>query len=345
MHFVWSKHGYLSRLGERPFLGIGMIDFAGSGVVHATGGMTALIASIILGPRRGRFYDERTGEKFENPVPFPGHSKSLQMLGTFILWFGWYGFNAGSAISLNGVMMNPAIVATAVVNTTLSGSSGAITALLTNHILVERRTGEGVYNVTFAMNGALIGCVAVTGGCAIIEPWAAIVVGITSGLLYILSSNLLLKYCIDDAVDAIPVHLFGGSWGTIVPGLFASPRGIRQYLGLSEAIHVGWFYSWGRGSSDATLLACQIIGLIFIIMWVVVIMTPFFRILNYLGWLRADSLDEIVGLDFCYHGVESNYTESNETTTERRRRKSYQMVNHHQRATDLTLSDNVDNVQ
>jgi Amt family ammonium transporter len=257
----------------------------------------------LLGPRSGRFYDVQ-GEKLEEPKHFPGHSKTLQMLGTFILWFGWFGFNAGSAISLESGY-NPYIVSLAVVNTTLSGSVSGIVALFTNLVISERLTGEPHYNLSYAMNGCLAGLAAITGSCGIVEPWAACVIGFVSGWLFLLGSKLLQKLCLDDAVDAIPVHFVGGSWGMIAVGLFASPSALKKYLGLesvSDVKHVGWFYSLSRGSSDATLLGCQIIGLLFIMGWVLVTMYPFFVALNYCGILRADSLEEVVGLDVSYHG-------------------------------------------
>ena len=136
-----------------------------------------------------------------------------------------------------------------------------------------------------------------TSSCGLVEPWAACVIGFVSGLLFLGASTLLPRLCIDDAVDAIPVHLVGGAWGVIATGLFASPTALRRYLDVDVAEHVGFIYS-----ADGSILGCQIIGLLFIIGWVTVIMFPFFVILNYLGMLRADSLEEIVGLDVSYHG-------------------------------------------
>ena len=98
-HSVWSKSGFLSRTNDDPFMDMGVLDFAGGGVVHLNGGLTALYATLVLGPRRGRFYDAQ-GDPLETPVPFPGHSVALQLLGTMILWFGWFGFNPGSALLL-----------------------------------------------------------------------------------------------------------------------------------------------------------------------------------------------------------------------------------------------------
>lgn len=108
---------------------------------------------------------------------------------------------------------------------------------------------------------------------------------------------MLEYFRLDDAVDAIPVHLAGGSWGVIATGLFASPTGMRRYYNIEYAENVGLFYSFGRGAPDGSLLGCQVIGLFSIIIWVGVNMYPFFTILSYLGLLRADSLEEIVGLD------------------------------------------------
>lgn len=300
VHNIWSSSGFLSNINSKPLLGVGMIDFAGSGVVHVTGGTTALIATIILGPRKGRFYDE-TGAKLEKPKVFPGHSKTLQMLGTMILWFGWYGFNAGSAIKL-GSDVNPVVIARSVVNTTLAGATSGIVALMCNFIYSERKTGEPVYKLSAAMNGCLCGLAAITGCCGIIEPWASIAIGSIAGLLYLGTCFILDKLCIDDAVDAIPVHFAGGAWGVFATGLFASPTGLNQLYGNNNSIHVGWFYSLGRGSGDFALMSCQIIGFCCIIFWVVAVMTPFFFVLNYMGMLRSDALEEIVGLDVSYHG-------------------------------------------
>lgn len=138
--------------------------------------------------------------------------------------------------------------------------------------------------------------------CGVVEPWSAILIGFIAGFLFLISSLLLLRFHLDDAVDAIPVHLTGGAWGVIATGLFASPTGLRRYFNVEEAEHVGFFYSLGRGSPDGALLGCQVLGLIFIILWVTAIMLPFFVLLNYFGMLRADSLEEIVGLDVSYHG-------------------------------------------
>mmetsp|Transcript_45875 Transcript_45875/g.68284 ORF Transcript_45875/g.68284 Transcript_45875/m.68284 type:complete len:520 (-) Transcript_45875:141-1700(-) len=297
-HAVWSSSGFLSAASADPFLGIGMVDFAGSGVVHVTGGATAVFATMILGPRKGRFYDAR-GNPLPKPKPFPGHSVALQMLGTFILWFGWYGFNPGSALVL-GIERAGSIAALAAVNTTLSASSAGVTALFGNLWYIERKTGEAKFDILVLMNGALGGLVAITGGCAVVDPWAAVLIGFLAGIIYLAGSSFLIHVKLDDAVDAIPVHLFNGMWGIIAVGFLAEPDAMEASYGSDR--HVGWFYSLGRGSGDANLLVCQLLGLLFIIGWVFFLLFPFFIWLNYMGWFRADSLEELVGLDISYHG-------------------------------------------
>lgn len=254
---------------------------------------------MILGPRRGRFHDEE-GRKLDKPKDFPGHSMALQMLGTMILWFGWYGFNGGSALIQNSEKQDE-LAALAGVNTTLSGGMAGMTALFVNLFILERTTGEPFFDLRMAMNGALGGLVAITAGCGVVEPWAAILIGATAGLLFLGGTKLLVILRLDDAVDAIPVHMINGVWGVIAVGLFASPRQLELTF-AREMPHVGWVYSWTRGSGDARLLAAQIVGLLFIIGWVMGIMLPFFVWLDWKGWFRSDPLEEIVGLDTSYHG-------------------------------------------
>ena len=203
-HAVWSPQGFLNAHCLNPLWGVGVIDFAGSSVVHLTGGTIALVATYALGPRRGRFYDSR-GRPLENPVVFPGHSAALQMLGAFILWFGWYGFNIGSALSITGPGRYE-VISIVAVNTTLAAAAACVSALVANYYLDEKKSGEGSFSLSSAMNGCLGGLVSITGSCGVVEPWAAVVTGFVAGLLYLSTSKLLIRLRIDDAVDAIPVH-------------------------------------------------------------------------------------------------------------------------------------------
>ncbi|KAL7532378.1 hypothetical protein ACHAXR_004590 [Thalassiosira sp. AJA248-18] len=298
VHSIWSSNGFLSASNPNPLWGVGMVDFAGSSVVHLTGGCTAYIATKILGPRTGRFYDLR-GNALDEPKEFPGHSLALQCLGTFILWFGWYGFNAGSIISLT-LEDNYLIVSHTAINTTLSAAAGCVMTLFLSTVVFEHFTGEITFNLQYAMNGCLSGLVAITAGCSVVESWASIVIGLVGGALYLTFSKLLVKRRIDDAVDAIPVHMINGIWGAISVGLFAEPS--KMIMVYGNDAHVGWFYSWARGNADAHLLACQVVGCLFVAAWVMGTMTPFFWLLHYFGYLRADSLEEVVGLDIGYSG-------------------------------------------
>jgi len=300
-HAIWSPHGFLTSnvQKENRLFDSGVVDFAGGGVVHLVGGCTALFATMILGPRRGRFHDD-DGRKLERPRAFPGHSIALQMLGSFILWFGWYGFNSGSAL-IAPTSERGRLVALSAVNTTLSGGMAGLVALFLNLMILERRLGEPIFDLRMAMNGSLSGLVAITAGCGVVEPWAAMLIGGIAGVLYIGGSNLLLKLRLDDAVDAIPVHMVNGMWGMIAVGFLACPRHLNMAYG-TEIEHVGWFYSLSRGSADARLLAAQIVGILFILAWCLAIMMPFFVWLDWKGWFRSDPLEEIVGLDTSYHG-------------------------------------------
>lgn len=135
-----------------------------------------------------------------------------QFLGTFGLWFGWYGFNPGSTIQITTERLGD-VASLVAVNTTLGAAAGTLSGLFTSTIVDERKTGVYQWDTTAAMNGCLTGLVAVTAGCATVEPWAGFVIGIVAGWVYLASSALILRFKIDDAVDAIPVHLFGGAWG------------------------------------------------------------------------------------------------------------------------------------
>lgn len=297
VYSIWSSSGFLTAFNNDPAFGCGMHDFAGSGVVHMTGGATALIAAKILGPRIGRFYDA-DGNELPEPHSFPPHSVALQVLGTFILWVGWYGFNPGSTLAIASTASGD-VAALCAVTTTIAAASGSVSAMFTDMFLGRRATGETMYDITMCMNGALSGLVGITAGCSVVAPWAAFVIGIVAGWNYIFWSNLLVKLKIDDAVDAIPVHFGNGIWGCIAVGLFAEPA--RTANAFGDHGKYGWFYMWGQGSADGSLLLAQICGVLWVCAWVGAIMTPYFHLLNILGLFRVDSLEEEVGLDISHH--------------------------------------------
>jgi Amt family ammonium transporter len=161
------------------------------------------------------------------------------------------------------------------------------------------RTGIATYDLSYTMNGCLTGLVSITAGCATVEPWAAIIIGIVGGWFYLLGSHLLVKFRIDDAVDAIPVHMVGGMWGVISTGLFTSPELLEKAFGMDE--HVGWFYAMARDKGDFTLMGIQLIAVLFIFSWTFATMGAYFIFLNWMGWLRIDPLEEEVGMDISYH--------------------------------------------
>lgn len=149
------------------------------------------------------------------------------------------------------------------------------------------------------MNGCLTGLVAVTAGCATVETWVAVVIGIFAGWFYLIASALLIRFKIDDAVDAIPVHMVGGAWGLISTGLLTTPELRMSAFGSDD--HVGWFYEWARGSGNFTLIGIQLLAVLFILGWTGVVMGVYFFALNSLGWLRIDPLEEEVGMDLSRH--------------------------------------------
>jgi len=239
---IWSPKGFLSSTTNDPFKDSGMLDFAGGGVVHLTGGVCALISIVILGPRVDRFFD-RTGKALDSPATMPVHSVTMQMLGSLILWVGWYGFNSGSTLKMNNLQQAQS-AALCVVTTTISAASGCVSAMFLRYFY-GAVDGIRFFDLTAAMNRALSGLVAITAGCSIIQPQVAVVVGIVSGAVYLGASNLLIKFKIDDVVDAVPVHMANGIWSCMSVGLFADPGLIEIAYGRDTG-PAGWMYEWGR---------------------------------------------------------------------------------------------------
>jgi len=291
-HTYWSTNGFLSAFAGEPFLGQGVVDLAGSGPVHMCGGAAALIMCSVIGPRKGRFYDS-DGNLRDEPKAMGPHSVTLMFLGTFGLWFGWYGFNPGSVLLISSANQGT-VAGLAAVNTTLGAAAGALAGLFTSTIIDERTTGVYQWDTTAAMNGCLTGLAAITAGCASVEPWAGFVIGMIAGWIYLGASKLILKLKIDDAVDAIPVHLFGGSWGVIACGFFSNPT--RMAMSGVPSEHVGLFYG-----GDGTLLGIQVLAVLFVFGWTSAVFIPFCLSLKFLNMLRIDELEEEVGMDISRH--------------------------------------------
>jgi len=299
VHWVWDGKGFLSAFNKDHIMA-GCIDFAGSGVVHMTGGWAALVGAKILGPRLGRF---------ENPELFSGHSTPLQVIGTFLLWFGWYGFNPGSTLGIHGYGRDMARVA---VTTTLSAAAGGVVGLFLKRLLPPKFGGSGIYDIGHTCNSLLGGLVGITAGCSVITPGLAVVVGILSAFVYHGASCLMRKLKIDDPLDAFAVHGACGLFGVIAVGLFAK----REYsyaphaesawrfqdhdisTGVDLGPDAGIFMSGTRGE----LFATQLVTVLIEIPWVVVMSATLFATLRALALLRVDPSDEITGLDDSKHG-------------------------------------------
>jgi Amt family ammonium transporter len=266
-HWVWGG-GWLS--------GLGFHDFAGSTVVHAVGGITALVGAWMLGPRIGRF------NKDGSPNAISGHSMPLAMLGVFILWFGWYGFNAGSALG----MTDPGLVARIAATTTLSACAGSLTAMFLAWVKY------GKPDLTLALNGALAGLVGITAPCAVVGLGSSIWIGFLSGILVIYAIEWLNRWRVDDPVGAVPVHLFCGIWGTLAVGLFG-----QAALGAPAD---GLFFGGGFGQ-----LGSQALGVVACVAFTAVTMWLVFAAIRSVVGLRVSRETELRGLDEDEHGMES----------------------------------------
>jgi len=266
-HWVWGG-GWLATL---PF-GAGAKDFAGSGVVHAVGGLVALVGAIMVGPRKGKFNADGTANTI------PGHNIPYVVLGTFILFVGWFGFNPGS--TLMGTDLRISVIA---VNTMLAGIAGAVSALY----YTMAKTGKA--DVTQACNGSLAGLVAVTAPCAYISSWAAVVIGLIAGLLMLASVKFVEnKLKVDDPVGAVSVHGANGLWGLLALGIFAD----GSYGGVSGLI-VG----------DAGQIVAQLISMVVVTVWALGTGFLVFGFIKKTMGLRASAQEEEVGLDISEHGL------------------------------------------
>lgn len=265
VHWVWGG-GWLSKLST-PFH-----DFAGSSVVHLTGGVASLVGAKILGPRIGKFGPDGQSR------PMNGHSIPFVVLGSMILLVGWYGFNPGSELAADGAIGGIAVT------TTLAGAAGALAAMT----VIWAKSGKP--DVSMTANGLLAGLVGVTAGCAAVSNIGAIIIGLIAGTLVVLSVGFFDKMKIDDPVGAISVHGVCGAFGTIAVGLFAKSDGAAWKQGL--------FYGGG-----ANQLVSQIIGVVSVIVFVGAAAALMFLGIKASIGLRVDAQEEIEGLDVTEHGA------------------------------------------
>lgn len=278
-NWVWGG-GWLAMLGSNFGLGHGHVDFAGSSVVHMVGGVAALAGAIVIGPRYGKYGKDGT----VNTIP--GHNIPMAIIGTFILAFGWFGFNPGSTLA--GGDLRIAVVA---VNTMLAGGAGALAVLFFMYIK------GGKADPGMIANGMLAGLVAITAPCAFVNSLSAVIIGAVAGLLVILAYNFIdSKLKIDDPVGAVAVHGVNGAWGVLSLGLFADGSYGDGWNGVAGPVK-GLFYG------DTKQFLAQCIGTLTCFVFVFTVMYFFFKLLNKVIPLRSKEADEIAGLDIPETGV------------------------------------------
>jgi ammonium transporter, Amt family len=279
--WTWGG-GWLAKTWSSMSLGAGYVDFAGSGVVHAVGGVAAFTGAIVIGPRIGKFGADG------KPRNIAGHHVPMAMLGTFILLFGWFGFNAASTFAATDVQF-----AVAATNTAIAGAFGSIAAML----YITRKTGKP--DPGMMVNGMLAGLVAITAPCAFVDPWAAAVIGTLAAVLIIESVYFFERRGIDDPVGAISVHGVGGLFGLLSVGVFANGTYGAGWNGsTSEGVKGIIKGDWGQ-------LGAQALGAVTIVVVCGFMSYAFFAIQNKMtkGGIRSKAEDEIAGLDIAEMGV------------------------------------------
>ena len=267
-HWAWSS-SYLGEAMNKGWLAaLGFVDFAGSTIVHSVGGWIALSGVLILGPRIGKYSEANKGK-------FTGSSFPLAVLGTLILWFGWFGFNGGSNCAMDEAV--PLIL----INTFLAAAFGLLTSLLISFVLFKKP------DPFYVVLGPLAGLVSITAACNSVNSLLAILIGIIGTIIAIIVHELLNKKEIDDVVGAVPVHLAAGVWGTLAVGIFSN----LEIL--------------GTGLSRMEQIKAQLIGISAIGFFSFVSSFIFFKVVNYFYPLRVSPIHEELGLNIAEHGAVS----------------------------------------
>ncbi len=299
-HWAWGPDGWLALMGSKgnffESLGQGFRDFAGSTVVHTIGGIASLAGAIVLGPRLGRIFKRDDKEKGGMP---PGHNMLVAAVGTFILWFGWYGFNPGSTLSAMDVQG----IGRVATNTTLAACAGGMIAMMLG---LWMGNTKGKFDLGFTLNGCLGGLVAITCPCYWVSPLGATLLGAVAGAVVFGAMYFIEWLRIDDPVGAVAVHGFCGIWGTLSLGLFASGQfGITGPAGADNSAPVtGLFYGGGWSVLEAQAIgtftiAAAVFAVAGIMMFVI-------QKLPYPWKLRVEPHGETGdgGLDVFDHGTE-----------------------------------------
>jgi len=278
-NWLWGG-GWMAKLGTSMHWGHGAVDFAGSGVVHAVGGWTALALAIILGPRIGKF------NKDGSPNAFPGHNLGYVVIGTLVLVFGWMGFNPGSTFGATDLRIS--VVA---VNTLLAGCFGTVTAMAWTN------AKWGKPDISMSCNGMLAGLVAITAPCAFVAPWAAAVIGIVAGLLVCYGVWFFDHVAhVDDPCGAISVHGICGAWGVLSVGIFADGTYGDLWNGVKGPVK-GILYG------DGGQMAAQVVHAVGSFVWAMAITFIIFTIAKRFMKIRVSPEVELDGLDMHEFGA------------------------------------------
>jgi Amt family ammonium transporter len=282
VHWTWGG-GWIAgmSIGDAVYS-----DFAGSAIVHMTGGVAALMGAIALGPRLGKYGPDG------KPRAIPGHNIPFAILGVFILWLGWFGFNPGSELAADQYVMSVGV------NTMLAAAAGALISTVT----IWMKSGKP--DLAMIGNGALAGLVAITAPCGAVGPISSVIIGGVGGLLVVFSVLFFDKVRVDDPVGAISVHGVVGIWGTLSIGLFAQYD--DAFLGREDA---GLFFGGGIDQ-----LAMQAVMVIIIALWVAITTGILFAIIKATIGLRVSAEEETQGLDVLEHGL-AGYAGDSVTTT------------------------------
>jgi Amt family ammonium transporter len=286
-NWVWGG-GWLAQAGKNWGLGHGAVDFAGSGVVHAMGGLISLAGCIVMGPRIGKYVNGK-------PTALPGHNIPMVVIGTFILAFGWFGFNPGSTLSGTDLR-----IATITVNTMLASVTGAMGAM--GYLMLTGKKPDP----SMCCNGMLSGLVAITAPCAFVDSVGAAIIGAVAGVLCVLSVFFWDRVGVDDVVGAISVHGVNGLWGVISLGLFANGKYGAGWNGVVRDDMVSKYGSDGvRGLlyGDPSQLGAQLLDVGVECAFGFTLAFILFKISNLITPIRVTPEEELEGLDTAEMGA------------------------------------------
>ena len=271
-HWIWSGDGWLFKHG--------MQDFAGSTVVHYQGALAGLAGALLLGPRIGKFAADG------KPNAIPGHNMAFTTLGVIILWFGWFGFNPGSTLSVDygGV----GFFAYVALNTNIAAAAGVLGAVVTSWIVIKKP------DLSMMLNGAIGALVAITAACAFVAPWAAIVIGFFAGVIVVVGVLAVERIGIDDPIGAVAAHGMSGVWGTLALGFFTVPKLAEQLdWGTGGLFYGGGLHQLGIQALGLVAVGAFTFSASFLILWI-------FKVT--IG-IRTEPEVEEAGLDVSEHGM------------------------------------------